>query len=111
MVGALPTRSACKFQEPNGVDTIVMKHPGMQTIRSGPAAKKRSRRSAQVTRAGGWMCEKIYHLRSREKNASLDVPFYRTFPQRRLLRRSNLTASKSPAKRTVLQILVQNCKY
>ena len=27
MVGALPTRSACKFQEPNGVDTIVMKHP------------------------------------------------------------------------------------
>ena len=37
-VGALPTQPACKFQEPNGVDTIVMKHPesGLSALASPP---------------------------------------------------------------------------
>jgi len=58
--------------------------PGKRTIRSGLAAKKRSRRSGQATRAGaGWARNST--ASGRGGSMPLDIPFYRTFPQRRRL--------------------------
>ena len=80
MVGALPTRSACKFQEPNGVDPIVMKHPECRPSalasppKSGPDEVLR-----QPEQGAG--CARKSTASGRGREMPLDIPFYRTFPR------------------------------
>src|SRR5271169_4139242 len=70
MVGALPARSACKFQGPNGVDNGSCHETiGMSATRLG-APPRKSDPDEVATREGGWMCEKFYRVRRREKNIS-----------------------------------------
>ena len=70
MVGTLPTRSACKFHEPNGVDNESCHETvGMEETRTG-APPRKSGPDEVATREGSWMCGKFRRVRRREKNVS-----------------------------------------
>ena len=81
MVGALPTDLLASFRSRIASTPSCHETPTMGTIRSGLAAKKRSRRSAlrsaQATRAGAG-CARNSTASSRGKRVPLDIPFYRT---------------------------------
>ena len=85
------------FREPNGAVMTNMK-PSQEGRNTGaPSLRGLKGRSAtelngQAARgrgvssvAGGAGCRKIFLAFGREKCFSLDIPFYRTFPQPRLL--------------------------
>ena len=82
MVGALPTDLLASFRSRIASTSSCHETPTMGTIRSGLAAKKRSRRSAlrsaQATRAGA-RCARNSTASSRGRRVPLDIPFYRTF--------------------------------
>ena len=100
MVGALPTDLLASFRSRIASTSLCHETPTMGTIRSGLAAKKRSRRSAlrsaQATRAGAG-CARNSTASSRGRRVPLDIPFYRTFPQPRR-RRVPFTPKSEPAK-------------
>ena len=81
MVGTLPTRSACKFQEPNGVDN----ESCHETVGMGnnsawrSAAKKRSRRSGNPR--GGLDVREVLPRPAEGEKYLLTSPSNRTFPQ------------------------------
>src|ERR1035438_2820849 len=83
MVGTLPARSACKFQEPNGVDNgSCHETVAMGTTRSDAPQRKavQTKRQPARGRAG---CARNSTASGEGRKMSLDIPFYRTFPQRR----------------------------
>ena len=77
MVGTLPTRSACKFQEPNGVDNESCHETiGMGTTRPALRREKAVQTKWQLARGAG--CARNSTASGRGRKMSLDIPFYRT---------------------------------
>src|ERR1035438_3993204 len=95
MVGTLPARSACKFQEPNGVDNgSCHETVAMGTTRSDAPQRKavQTKRQPARGRAG---CARNSTASGEGRKMSLDIPFYRTFPPpRRLLDSSKIQTLK-----------------
>ena len=81
MVGTLPARSACKFQEPNGVDNESCHETiGKRTTRPALRREKAVQTKWQLARGAG--CARNSTASGRGRKMSLDIPFYRTFPDK-----------------------------
>ncbi len=77
MVGTLPARSACKFQEPNGVDNEACHETiGMGTTRPALRREKAVQTKWQLARGAG--CARNSTASGRGGKMSLDIPSYRT---------------------------------
>src|ERR1035441_3723479 len=86
MVGTLPARSACKFQEPNGVDNgSCHETVGMVTTPADAPQRKavQAKRQPARGRAG---CARNSTASGEGRKMSLDIPFYRTIPDRKSTR-------------------------
>src|ERR1022692_3735975 len=87
MVGTLPARSACKFQEPNGVDNgSCHETVAMGTTRSDAPQRKavQTKRQPARGRAG---CARNSTASGEGRKMSLDIPFYRTLRSEKPSRR------------------------
>jgi len=97
MVGVLPTRSACTFQEPNGVEHHRVMKPSAGRPCALACCSRRKSNPDEVAIGGGWMYENSAASDGGRK-MSLDIPFYRTFPPSRRLRRDDVISKTNRPK-------------
>jgi hypothetical protein len=98
MVGALPTRSACQFQEPNGVDNgSCHETVGMGTTRSDAPPRKAVQTNRQSAGAG---CARNSAASGGGRKMSLDIPFYRTPHLGSIWRNPSVCPAAKSSKRT-----------